>query len=240
MHNEFEGRSETVLVTYDDVIKTPYPFLLNKIDTKLRSFYEAFLDVDKFKGLDMNNLLRLCVQRTDRHLFRYLAKTDFDFDGALKELQDRYFEIYEQSPLLAMGDGIQMMLTQKFTNKIYIYTEVYDIRVHLDIQKTFNDMERVNYITGDFPSVLNKLDGITSYIVNDLDYVIDIINSGKTEFTNIMLAQYGYNYALDDDTQTLEFRMNLSDLIGDRVCKLGTFMPVNFTEKHFSQLTSNV
>jgi hypothetical protein len=236
VHNEYETRPEVVFITYEDVIKTPYPFLLNKIDTRLREFYEPFIDVDKFKGLDMNNLLRLCTQRNDRNVFRWLAKKDFDIDGSLKELKDRYFELYKDSELLKIGESVKLMLTQKFTKKIYIYSEVYDIRIHLDIQESFQDMKRVNYITGDFEKVLDKVEGVTSFIVSDFDYVYDIIQKEKADYTNILLGNYGYNFIFNEDTNAMEFRLDHKKLIGDRVCKFSTFIPAEFKSKHFTQL----
>lgn len=236
MHNEFEGKPEIIFITYDEVIKSPYPFLLNEINTSLQGVYDTFLDLSEVKGRDMGNLLRLCTQRTDRNLFEYLAKREFDYATALKELKDRYFEVYDKSPLLTMGTSLQMLLTQKFTEKVYIYTEEYDIRVHLDIQNTYKDMKRVNYVTGDFGKVLDKLEGITSYILNDLDYIIDILNKDKAEYTNILLASYGYNYVLDEDNDSLDLRIDVEHLIKDRICKFGTFIPAEFTHQDFSQV----
>jgi hypothetical protein len=240
VHNKFEVRPEIIFINYDEIIKSPYPYLLNKIDTTLRQFYEPFLDVDKFKGLNLDNLLRFCTQRTDKQLFRYLSKVDFDVDGALKELKDRYMDLYDKSPLLSMGESIKMLLTQKFTEKIYIYSEIYDRRIHLDIQTLYNDMERVNYVCGNFKEVIQSLDGITSYIVNDIDYIHDIFEAKKADYTHIMLASYAYNYAMNEDESDLEFRIDLKDLTKDIVCKIASFTPVDFEEKHFSQLTDNV
>jgi hypothetical protein len=236
MHNKFEERPEVLLITYEDIIKCPYPFLLNKIDTKLSPYYESFLDLEKFKGMDMDNLLRLCIQRSDIDIFKFLAKEEFDTAGALKDLKDRYFEIYKDSPLLKIGNSLGMMLSQKFTEKIYIYSEVYDIRIHLDVQENFPDMERVNYVSGNFEAVLDKLEGITTFIVNDIDYIVDIINKEKAEYANIMLASYGYNYFYNDDTNAMDLRCDVEKIIGDRVCKFATFIPVDLSEKHFSQL----
>lgn len=238
MQNPFDGKDEVIFITYDDVIKTPFPFLLNKINEKLSSFYEPFLDLDKIKGLDMNNLNRLCVQRTDKQIFRFLAKTDFDVDGSLKELHERYFEVYEESPLLATGHSLIRLLSQKFTKKVYIHTDVYDMRVHLDIQNTYNDMDRVNYVTGDLDSVLKELEGITTYMVADMDHVVKILRSDKEklQYINILMAQYGYNYIFNDSTNELEYRLDVEKLIGENICKFATFMPIQFKDEHFSQV----
>lgn len=237
MHNKFEEQPEVIFITYEDVIKSPYPFILNKIDTELKSYYEPYLDLDKFSGLDMDNLLRLCVQRTDPNILRFFQKIDFDANGALAEIKNRYFEMYEKSELLKIGYSLDMVMPQKFCEKIYIYTPVYDIRVHLDIQRNFNDMKLVNYVSGDFDKVLDKLgDEITTYIVNDLDYVVHILEKDKANYTNIMLASYGYNYIYDEEEDKLDFRLDIQGLLENAICKFATFIPVDFTERHFSQL----
>jgi hypothetical protein len=236
MQNPFEGRPEIIFMCYEDVIKSPYPFLLNEINTKLSQYYESFLDLDKIKGKDLFNLSRLCVQRSKPNILEYLAKTEFDYVKALKDLKDRYFKVYADSELLAMGKNMDILLAQKFTKKIYLYTEIYDIRIHLDIQETFKDMQRVTYVTGSFKNVINKIEGITSYILNDLDYAYQIIKEGKEEYTDIMVANYGYNYFVDDDSQELELRLNMQSLIKDSICKFGTFTPLAMDERHFTQI----
>jgi hypothetical protein len=235
-HNEFDARPEIIFITYEDVIKSPYPYLLNKINTDLSDYYKDFIDLDKIKGLDMFNLTRLCVQRTEKNILRYLAKTEFDYDGALGDLKNHYFTIYKDSPLLSIGESLNMVIPQKFTKNVYIYTEKYDVRIHLDIMENFKDMDKVKYVSGSFAKALEKLEGITTFILNDLDYVIDILNAGKEEYTNIMIASYGYNYIYNEDDDVLELRLDLDQLLKGKICKYATFMPVNLDRKHFSQI----
>jgi hypothetical protein len=236
MQNEFEGKPEIIFMDYEGVVKSPYPFLLNKINTELAPYYESFLDMNKIKGLDIYNLTRIAVQRTDKNILRYLAKSDFDCDQALKDLKNRYLNLYEESELLSMGGNMDILLAQKFTKKIYLYTEEYDIRIHMDIQNIFHDMQRVTYVSGNIEKVLEKLEGITSYMVGDIDHVYHIIKSGKADYTNIMLANYGYNYYMDDDTKKIDLCLDIKELTKDVICKFGTFTPANLTEKHFSRL----
>jgi hypothetical protein len=236
-HNDFEMRPERIFITYNEVIRNPYVYLFNKIDTKLRDFYKDFIDVDKFKGLNDKNMLRFLTERTDKQPFRFLAKRDFDMDDALKELMHRYPKIYEESPLLDIGDQIHMMLTQKFTEKIFVYTEEYDVRVHADIQKLYNNMERVTYVSGDFAKLIQRpeLDGITTYIVNDLDYIYEVLEAGKADYVNFLLAKYAYNYIYNEDDDKMELRMDMEDMMGEAICKIAMFTPARFTEEHFTQ-----
>lgn len=233
MHNPFEGRDEIIFITYDEVIRSPYPFLLDKINTDFREIYQSFLKTEMFERYDIKQLLGFCSKRTDKDLFKYLSRFEFDYDTSLRDLKSRYIELYDESELLKIGESLFLLLTQKFTKKVYIYTEDYDIRVHLDIQKTYNDMERVSYIYGDFKEALQLAEGVTNFIINDLDYLIDIIDSGKADYTTIMLASYGYNFVYNEDKEDIELRIKPEDFIGDIPCKFTTFIPHDYSEDHF-------
>lgn len=236
MHNPFEGRDEVIFITYDEIIKSPYPFILDKINTNYKDIYKDFIKTEMFDGLDIKQLLGFCSKRTDKDLFKYLAKMDFDYKGAMDDLKYRYIDMYENSELLKIGESIFMMLTQTFTKKIYIYTEEYDVRVHLDIQKTYDDMNKVNYISGDFSEAIKKVEGVTNYIISDLDYLIDILDAGKADYTTILLASYGYNYIFNEDKGDIELRINPDDFIKDTICKFSTFIPHDYDIEHFRGL----
>ncbi len=243
MHNPFEGRAEIFFIMYEDIVKTIDPFILKAIKNNqiLSESFKNIIRLDDFKDLDDNNLLRLCIQRTNQNILEYLAKGKFDYDETYKTLKysPSFFDIYKESELLEMGKNIQLMLNQKFTEKIYIYTEEYDIRVHLDIQETYNNMEKINYVWGDFTKALQDLEGITTIIINNVDYMFDIIQSGKSDYTTVMIPMYGYNYVEIEDNDLLELRLDLESLVEDTICKPFLFSPVKLKEEHFSQIDLN-
>jgi len=235
MMDEFTKKPEIIFITYDEVIKSPYPFILKQISTRYKQFYEPYLDLSRIEKMDENNLDRLCVQRTDKNLFRYLSKIPFDFDKSMSDILNKFDDMYFNCPLMKMGTALTFLLSQKFTQKVYIYTEKYDKRVHLDIQTTYRDMDRVNYITGNFDEVICSLNGVTSYILNDINYLVPLIHHKKTEYTNILVGNFGYNYALNDQNQMV-LRINIDEWVKEFIFKFATFMPIEFTDEHFTTL----
>lgn len=236
-HNEFVKRDEVVFVTYEDVIKNPYPYLLNKIRNSLYEYYKDFLHIEYFKDLNEENLLSFCIQRSDIDIFKYLEKGEFDTIGGLFELKNRYMDLYKESQLLEVGKQLKFTKGQKFCKKIYVYSPRYDTRIHMDIQDIFEgDMETVNYVTGDFVKVINDLNGITAYIVNDLDYVIDIFEQKKAEYCDIMLASYGYNFIYNEDKDINELRVETDPYTKDVTCNFSMFDPIKYTEANVIQL----
>lgn len=238
MHNMFTERPEVFLISYEEVIKSPYPFLLHQIVHRYREVYDDFLHLEIIEKMDMENLARYCIQRTDYNILTGLAKKEFDYDSALRELKKRFFNIYENCELLSIGNSLPMLLSQKFTQKIYLYTEEYDVRIHLDIQNSFHDMERVPYVTGNFADVLDAIpETITTFILNDVTDIGVIFAKQKEAYTNILVASYGYNYVLDEESGDLKLRYNVEEHIEEnRIFKFATFIPQNLTEKHFTNL----
>lgn len=234
MHNPFVAKDEIIFIEYEEIIRSPYPLLLNLIAHQYRDSYKDFLWMEEFESMDMKNLERLCVQRTKKNIFEYLAKTPFDYDKALKEFKDKFFNLYNESPMLAIGENIAKFMTQKFTKQIYIHTEEYDTRVHLDIQETFNNMELVNYVTGPFDDVIQTLDGISCYILRDIEKVPVIFDHQKGNYTEILLAAYGFNYKLDEKEDPV-YKIDIQPFLTDEtVFKFGTFQPVELTAEHFT------
>lgn len=233
--NEFTKQDEYIFIEYEEIIKNPYPFILKQLRDKYKQYYEDFINFSKIDNLNDDNLLRLCLQRTEKNILRYIAKKSFDFDKALDEVYNKFDDMYINLPLMNIGKNIPLLLSQKFTKKIYIYSEKYDKRIHFDIQSNFNNMTDINYVTGDFHDVMEKLEGITAFILSDINKIIPIVHHKRSEYTNILLAQYGYNYTMIDDK--LSLRIPLDEYVkGDNIFKYVTFMPTDLSNANFSQL----
>jgi hypothetical protein len=124
-------------------------------------------------------------------------------------------------------------MNQKFTSKIYIYSEEYDKRIHADIQMNYKDMNKVNYVTGPLHEVIKQIEGVTTYIFADIFDVTTLLAFDKCAYTNVLVANYGYNYYYMEDGK-LALRMNLEEVSKEKIFKFATFMPADFTNSHFS------
>lgn len=235
--NEFTKRDEIIFISYDEVIKNPYPLLLSTIITKYKDVYKDFLSLDKLENMSMDDLYVLCSQRHDKNIFRYLSKKEFNFDKALNDLYHKFNDLFINTDLLPIGNSIHILLSQKFTKKIYIHSKEYDKRIHLDLQLNFRDMTKINYVTGNMSEVISSLEGVTTYIFNDIMDVSYLIGE-KMNYTNILVANYGYNYTLNENG-TLMLRINLEDMMKKYVFKFSTFIPIDLSEKHINSIEKN-
>lgn len=231
MSNEFTTKDEIIFITYDDVIKSRNPFILNQILQKYKSYYNDFLDLSQIENLNKKQLDLFCLKRQHKNIFHTLAKKEFDCNTAMKEISDKYYDMFIESELLTIGKSLSFILHQKFTKKIYIHSQEYDKKIHLDIQMNYNDMDKVNYVTGNLINVINTIDGITSYILADIMDVSALLATDKIAYTNILVANYGYNFTYIDNK--LNLRMNLDDAIKERIFKFATFMPIDIVKSDF-------
>ena len=235
--NEFTKKQEIIFISYDEIIKNVYPLLLSLILKRYKNEYKDFLKIDLIENMNIDDLYILCIQRHDKNILRYLSKKEFNYEESLKNIYNKFNDLFINSDLLSIGASIHMLLTQKFTKKIYIYTKEYDKRIHLDLELNYRDMNKINYVTGNFLDAVNKLDGITTYILNDIMDVSYILDE-RINYTNILLANYGYNYTINENG-TLVLRLNLEEAMDKYVFKFSTFFPISITDKHKKAMDKN-
>ena len=92
-------------------------------------------------------------------------------------------------------------------------------------------MTKVVYINGDFNEVIadiHKDDRITSYIVNNIEYVKKLLDTNMATYTTILLANYGYNYKMNEEHQIPELLIDGIEKLGkEKIFKFGVFDPYN-------------
>ena len=217
---------EVIFIIYDGIIKTPIPFLLKKLqDSEYNEGYSDAIDYSKFKDFDENQLLAVTSRRLNKNILEYLAIDEFDYKVTYDDLIQRFPTIYSDSKLLSIGRSIYILLHQSFLKKIYIYSEYYDERIQSDISNSFKDLENVTYVSGNFEDVISKIpEKITTYVIDDIDYITILINLKKIQYTNILLAKYGFNYKLNEDSNMPVLKIdNIDELIKKEIFKLATF-----------------
>lgn len=234
---ELSKQPENIFVDYEGVIKSSVPTLLSQLELVFKESLKDFINFDMITGMNRANLTRISVQRTEKNILKYLAKKEFDYDKTLKEISDSFVDLYMNSDNLVMAETLSgIILKQKFLNNLYIHTEEYDKRIHYDIQNNFKiNCSKVHYITGKKEEVYDDLQGITSFILNDIEDILLLIKLKKTEYTNILVANYGYNYKLDEKTGEVVPKVELTeDMLKKNIFKFATFMPVKLTLDHFN------
>lgn len=228
MANETAFNPEYIFIAYDGIIKNYRLALIEKILKTYKDAYKDFIDVDSLEKMSYQQLMGLVIRSTESNIIEYLAKKKFDTDTALIDVYNKYPELYEDSSLLSIGSSIHILLRQKFTSKIYIWTPNYDERIYNDIQMLYGANDVIEYITGSFTEVINSIEeNITSYILNDIELVKELIAIGKVSYSNILLANYGYNYRLNDKGEAELDIDNIDELAKYHIFKIVTFEPTN-------------
>jgi hypothetical protein len=238
--NFFSTRDQYIFICYKDVIKHCYPIMLNKIIHEYYDELNELLYLDVIKDYDIYNLERLCIERTDVNPFRYLKRdicTNETADLLLETFEDEMFDMYTQSKFTNFGSRIFNLVTQPQIKELYIYVERPITQVMYDCKTYFEQFgNKIKYVCGDFIDVIKKLPNKpTSYILNDADYIKDLIDNNFIEFTEIIIAELGYNFEVSED-KSIVLKNGYEDLMEEHIFKIGYFPTLMLEDKHFSCL----
>lgn len=221
---------EVVFVTYDSVVKDYRPFLLRAIanNKALLNAYKEYIDTALVETLTDKQKNFLPVISTSRNILEHIAIKKFNYDNSLRELMGMYPNLYSDSDLLTFGESLNVLRRQKFTSKIFIYTEEYDQRIHYDIQTNYSDMETIEYISGPFEDVINSItETITTYVLNDADLVEKLIKLDRVKETQILVADIGYNYKENEEGELIVKIDDLEQKMVDHVFRLAMFKTIS-------------
>lgn len=238
--NFFSTRDQYIFICYKDVIKHCYPVMLNKIINEYYDELNDLLYLDVIKDYDIYNLERLCIERTDVNPFRYLKRdncTNETADLLLETFEDEMFDMYTQSKFTNFGSRIFNLVTQPQIKELYIYVERPITQVMYDCKTYFEQFgNKIKYVCGDFIDVIKKLPNKpTSYILNDANYIKDLIDNKFIEFTEIIIAELGYNFEVSED-KSIVLKNGYEDLMEEHIFKIGYFPTLMLEDKHFSCL----
>jgi len=226
INNEYINSEECLFIQYHDIIKSFKPYLLTRLlyNEDYRKGYDYCIDFDMFKDYSDSQLLGLVVKSIDKNILKTVMKVPFNYHACMSSLYTSFPDMFSESKHLAIGSSIHFLLKQKYVTKIYIHTEIYDRRIHEDIQNSYQDMNRINYITGDFIDAVNSVEEkITTFIINDIKLVDGIINAGKAEYTNILIADCGWNYKKNKEGKAVLDVDGIEEKMKKYIFKSGTF-----------------
>lgn len=238
--NYFVMRDQYIFICYKDIIKLTYPVMLKELIDKYYDDLEPYLDLEKIKEYDIHNLERLCVERITKNPLSYIKKpecTEETCDLLLDAFEDEFIEMYTKSRLSDFGAKLYTILAQQGVKEVYIYAEKpieqipYDCRVYFDAYEG-----KVKYVSGNFIDIVKQLPNKpTVYILNDADYIQELIDNKLIEYTEIMVAELGYNYEVDED-YILRIKGGYEDKMEKEIFKLALFPVVTLDKKHFTCL----
>lgn len=238
--NFFAMRDQYMFICYKDIVKHCYPVMLKKL---INEYYDDLLPyfyIDMIKDYDIHNLERLCTERTDINPLKYLKRencTDETCDILLKTFEEEMIDMYTNSRFTEFGAKIFNIILQPQIKEIYIYVEqpinqiMYDCKVHFE---QFGN--KIKYVCGDFIDVIAKLPiKPTTYVLNDVLYIQKLIDNNFIKFTEVIIAELGYNFELDSKGDVVT-KNNYEKLMEEKVFKIGYLPTIKLEQKHFTAL----
>lgn len=223
-----KNQEEYLFITYDDVIKTFKPYILEILrNDEYREGYSEVIDYSKIDGKSFNELFMLSVSMTDKNIFRSLTTFPFDYDATYYDLlYNQNPDIIEKAALLSMGRSIKILLSQNYVKRIYIYTEEFNQNIFDDLVKEYSGESRIDYVSGNLEDVLDKItDNITFYALNDITLINTLIKKNRIANSNVIVGSFGYNYKFSEDgVPVLKFD-NLEEIAQKLNFRIGVFNP---------------
>jgi hypothetical protein len=232
VNNPFTMRDEIILIEYKDVIKCPSAGVLKLIQDDYMDDLRGVINTKLLKEMDFKNLQRFAIERPCKNILDYIKTTDFDTNAVYDALYNAYDTIYMELPLMTIGKSLYFISQQKFTKKIYIYSEEYDKKIEFDIKENYCEMKNIYYVAGDLSSIINSIEPVTSYIFADVDNVKTIMDLDKMEYTEIMIGEYGYNYEIKNSTLTV--KGGYENMTYDKRFKIASFTPLAMDKSYFN------
>lgn len=226
---DFSARDEIFFISYHDVIKAPVINIMDAVLIQYRKQYENFIEMSLFNELKTGDeLLTLLTHRPHYNIFRCFCNKEFDYDKAWSDIYHRNYKLIAECNPITIGTSLFIMLKQSFIPKVYVWTEEYDERIHHDLYATYGS-GKLAYVTGDFLECVNGLDNITCYILNDIEYLMRLLEvKEKLKLTNVLLGDYGYNYPINEEfggRRDLKIE-NLYKVEEENCFKLNLFKPL--------------
>lgn len=206
-----EIKSITVLVEYTDVIKAPDIYILELIKTKLRNKFKDTVDFKTLDTITDESLLLSWVNRPIENILEWitLGGKYYNFDTTYSLLIEKLDFLYKDAPVLRFDSVIRNYNVNPDILKIYIWSPVYDKRIHDDIIHNYSHIQKIQYVTGKrLDKVIDKLGPIHLLYLSRCEYIKDIVELYPQSMFGI--AAYGYNFSYDfnDDFGLLKYKLN--------------------------------
>lgn len=240
--NFFATRDQYLFICYNDIIKFTYPVMLHELIHDYYDELNLYLRLDEIKDYDIYNLERLCVERMDKNPLKYIKREDCPdeiCDVLLEAFEDELVEMYTQSKLTVFGANLYILLNQPFIKEVYIYSERPREQIPYDFKVYFGEyLSKIKFVGGDFIEMVKSLPHRpTSYFINDTDYIQKLIDNDLISYTEILVAEIGYNFEVTKEGE-LQIRGGYEYLMEKEIFKLCLIPIINLEQKHFTQLKS--
>lgn len=235
MFNHSLADKDNIFIEYEDVIRCPSLSVLNFI-ISFKDYYKEFFNVDYLESLDDKNKIRLCVQRTDRNLFKYLdSKGNFPSEETLATIYDNDATVFFKAQVLDIVPSMIHYLSEPNSGDLYIYYPVNDIRVKKDIEALFARNPKVHFVYGNIFECQEVLEKCNLFIVSSVNIINGMLESEYGDGREYLLTNFGYNLKIDYENNKVETIFDYDGYLDkEKIFKFGTLNPISMDQSYFN------
>lgn len=234
--------SKSIFLVFDDIFKSSSMAILKGIMIpEMKENFKEVIDYTKFEFMNDDNLLRFCIQRTEENILKYIGTSDtFDYDKMYDTMYSNLIDKYTPYISLRMVEVIAMAISTPQIKNVYVYSKNFDNEIQTELGLLFNaNTKKIKYVYGDLDKALIGKD-ITLFILPSMTYVNKLYSLNILHHKEVLIANYGYNYKLDENGE-LVFKYDINDsIINESMFKLRVFDPFDLDDKHMTQMYNNV
>ena len=224
---------DCIFIEYEDLIRCP-SYALLKFIIQYKDFYKDYFPMEELCQLSDEKLLRLCIQRRDKNIFKYLMTDEnFPYEETIDSIYDTNGGLFFDSKVLDVVISMIGYLDEKFSGDIYIYYPIDDVRVHSDVNNLFGNNPKVHFIYGDIFANKEIMENCNLFIVSSVEIINGMLDSGEGEGREYLLASYGYNLKIDGERVDTIFDYSKYAKDKQLLFKFATIQPMTMGQEYF-------
>lgn len=194
-YNQMKIDKANILIVYDNVLKSPDPFILKSIRTKYREEFKDFLDIGFLDSLmDDDALFYITMCRNKKNPLEWLAKKPFDYEKFYEKMKKKNVNLYNNSRPLIQYRAFQNFSKAYCIDKVYVWNPYYDKRQHYDINEVLLEHDNVQYcVSENLIDTINEIGNLNIVYDWDIDRIGEIIKADNNPSIFFGIAAYGFN-----------------------------------------------
>ena len=203
-------KSATILYAFDNVLKSPDPYILKSIKVKYRKEFEGFVDLSLLDALDDVALFYMTLGRTVKNPLQWISTREYDYDKFYKRIDSKLQGLYKESTELNMFKSLRAFSKSYCIDMNYVWNEEYDERQHRELNEIIEAGGKIKYVVGPFEKVLDDIGKVNIVFDWDLDRVHHAMTSNHYEDIFFGLASYPFNLSDERYAQLKKRYYNLA------------------------------
>lgn len=221
--------SQCLFVEYSDILKAPFLLLLRVIQSS--KVCNTIFDLSFIKEKNLAELYLWYLHRKNFNPYReFPIKTEIEnfddgfYDYLLREHLNSAEVCYQENTELAFSVILKNLLKENdshFIHRVVIYDEYNEKFVKDDVSRLYQSSRiQVEVRSGDFKSAIANIPNDSSYVLADINRILDLKDVNKLNLSSILLP-YDYDYNFYPESKS--YKIDLESLSKEFTFKINFF-----------------